>query len=273
MKLTKLSLGLLLSLIPLCLALVIRVFSLSPEENSPKVISPDSLMSMATKSEVVLPVQEENMMEEKERPPDSPKTPPETSQRKVQPSPEKEAVEKVQLISEVDSQDTQPIENDIPAAKAEENQKIEETEALPTEPLQKEESPVQSTGFNTGVYQQEEKILKEPELGNSSRTEFRALIQGKKVQQGSLIQVVLQENIPQYDLQAGTYLQAECEFRNQRLQLSITQAKINGRFKRIKLIGYDTKDGIMGITQPGNSGGLPSEWVIPNGHPLHLRFD
>ena len=72
--------------------------------NSPRVISPDSLMSMATKSEVVLPVQEE-----KEQTLESPNASAETSQRLIQPSPKKEAVEKAQLISEVDSQDTQPI--------------------------------------------------------------------------------------------------------------------------------------------------------------------
>ena len=272
MKLTKLSLGLLLSLIPLCLALLIRVASRSPEENSPMTISSDSLISMANKSEVVLPVQSEKIIEKEKPVTNKSKTSAETPRKLAQPSSRKEEVAKAKTINEEYSQDTVSLEKDLPSTEAEEAEKVIEPESQPTEILQ-EESTVQATGFNTGVYQQEEPIKKEPEIGSESGSEFRALIQGKKVQQGSLVQVVLQENIPQYSLKAGTYLQAECEFRNQRLQLSITQAKINGRFKRIKLIGYDTRDGIMGLTQPENAGGLSNEWIIPNGHPLDLRFD
>ncbi|MEM7510850.1 MAG: conjugative transposon protein TraM [Bacteroidota bacterium] len=271
MKLTKLSLGLLLSLIPLCLALIIRVFSLSPEENSPMEVNSDSLVSMAIKSEEVPSVQTQKVTEEKQSNANPKDNPREATPKLVETTPEELVPEKAQELPKVDSQITQLMENQIPSPEEIASQKLSQKETLPKE--ENPAQPSQPSGFNTGVYQQEEVGKKEPEVISTSSSEFRALIQGKKVQQGSLIQVVLQEDIPQYNLQAGTYLQAECEFRNQRLQLSITQAKINGRFKRIKLIGYDTKDGIMGITQPGISGGLPSEWVIPNGHPLHLRFD
>ncbi|MEM6765886.1 MAG: conjugative transposon protein TraM [Bacteroidota bacterium] len=283
MKLTKLSFGLLLSLLPICLALILRTYSLSAEK---EIVQANIQDTVKGQEQMTLPISSEQLISSPE---------PISSKQKKQnssiPSPEKsetrisEGEKKSSHSPQVATQEAYT-PNPEPTLLATESSSLKESQEPPqsVEVLEKEfsqidssalekESSTQEVGFNASFYG--EQVNKEA-TGVSETplkaTSFYALLQGKKVSNGELIQLVLQEDIPAYSLVAGTYLQAECEIKQKRLLLTVSQANVGGRIKRIQLVGYDATDGKKGIAPPNSRNALSAEWQIPHGYAVRLRF-
>ena len=101
-----------------------------------------------------------------------------------------------------------------------------------------------SSAFNTIVSARDPSL--DLSLQPTNLSGFKGILEGKTVASGDVVQLVLQEAIGK-ELKAGTVLTAEVELSESRAFLRITQANINGRIRRINLIGYDPMDGERGL--------------------------